>query len=66
MVQPDAFPLWAALKDDHTIDSNDTGGNATRPPSVSTAPTTAPTSVADDARSADDHLCSGLSYGSGG
>ncbi|MEU6323926.1 LCP family protein, partial [Streptomyces sp. NPDC047009] len=66
VVQPVVFQLWAALKDDHTIDGKDTGGNATRPPSASTAPTTAPTSVADDARPADDDLYSGLTYGSGG
>ncbi|MGX4691134.1 LCP family protein [Streptomyces sp. JNUCC 63] len=35
-------------------------------PSTPAAPTAVPSSVADDARSADDDLCSNLSYGSGG
>ncbi|WP_073951209.1 LCP family protein [Streptomyces kebangsaanensis] len=39
---------------------------ATAGTSAPAAPTAVPTSVADDARSADDDLCSGLSYGSGG
>jgi LCP family protein required for cell wall assembly len=39
---------------------------ATTGPSASAAPTAVPGSVADDARSADDDLCSDLSYGSGG
>ncbi|WP_030598038.1 LCP family protein [Streptomyces fulvoviolaceus] len=34
--------------------------------SASTAPTAVPTSVADDARSADENPCSDLTYGSGG
>lgn len=39
---------------------------ATTGASASTTPTAVPTSVADNARSADDNLCSDLTYGSGG
>ncbi|MFD6325282.1 LCP family protein [Streptomyces sp. NPDC058442] len=40
--------------------------SATAASSAPAAPATVPGSVADDARSADDDLCSNLSYGSGG
>ncbi|AWK09702.1 LytR family transcriptional regulator [Streptomyces spongiicola] len=69
LVQPDADALWRAIGDDRAIDGGDVRSGSPSPSAGKARPDTGasrsplPKDVVDGSRSADDDLCSGLSYG---
>ncbi|AWI29637.1 LytR family transcriptional regulator [Streptomyces tirandamycinicus] len=69
LVQPDADALWRAVKDDRALDGGAVRDGGPSPsaekarPDAGASKPALPKGAADGSRSADDDLCSGLSYG---